>query len=48
MNKEKVITVRVTDEMREHIESECRERNLKKSDYIRELIEIDRDKNNHG
>ena len=41
--KSKTITVRVTKELNEHVEIESSKRDLSKSDYIRELIELDSD-----
>ena len=42
--KDNVITVRLSITLKEYIEKRCMERKLRKSDYIRELIELDRDK----
>lgn len=42
--KNKTITVRVTEELNEHVETESSKRDLSKSDYIRELIELDKEK----
>lgn len=43
-NKNKVITVRLDDKLDIHVKEQCSERKLKKSDYIRELIELDKRK----
>ena len=41
--KDKIISFRVDDDMEKYIEKQCKKRNLTVTDYIRELIELDKE-----